>query len=73
MYDPCPPRPSVCSVCGRSAHRWGGAFPANPLGEPFVGDEQRRIVACGDFCLQPKVEGAVLSGLAAAQKMRSML
>jgi predicted NAD/FAD-dependent oxidoreductase len=49
-----------------SAHRWRFALPRNPLTEPLLFDANLRMAACGDWCGGPRVEGAFLSGLAAA-------
>jgi hypothetical protein len=52
------------------AHRWGSAFPV-PLGateEKCVWDGKKRVCVCGDFCVTPNVEGAILSALAASSK-----
>ena len=48
------------------AQRWGSAFKASILEEPCLWDPCLRLAACGDFCRQPDLEGAMLSGLAAA-------
>jgi predicted NAD/FAD-dependent oxidoreductase len=47
----------------RLAHRWRFARPRGTLGQPFLWDEERRIGACGDWCLGARVESAYLSGL----------
>jgi predicted NAD/FAD-dependent oxidoreductase len=52
-----------------AAHRWRYAFPARPLGEPCLWDAQRRVGACGDFCLGGDVESAWLSGRALADRL----
>eukprot|EP00250_Pteridium_aquilinum_P021593 c25169_g3_i2 orf=177-1322(-) len=53
------------------SHRWGSAFPNVTIGneENCLVDEVRRIAVCGDFCLGPKVECAILSGISAAEKI----
>ncbi|CAH8385549.1 unnamed protein product [Eruca vesicaria subsp. sativa] len=53
------------------AHRWGSAFPAKSIAveERCLWDRNRNLAICGDFCVSPNVEGAILSGLAAASKL----
>ncbi|KAI5064423.1 hypothetical protein GOP47_0021093 [Adiantum capillus-veneris] len=53
------------------AHRWGSAFPKISIAkeEQCLFDEARHLAVCGDFCLGPRVECAVLSGLSAAEKI----
>ncbi|CAM8990614.1 unnamed protein product [Rhodiola kirilowii] len=53
------------------AHRWGSAFPTVSVAkdERCLFSEQKRIAICGDFCVSPSVEGAILSGSAAASKL----
>ncbi|KAH7673768.1 Protoporphyrinogen oxidase protein [Dioscorea alata] len=53
------------------AHRWGSAFPMTFIGgeEKCLWDKSKRLAICGDFCVSPNVEGAILSGLCAASKM----
>ncbi|KAL6998995.1 hypothetical protein U1Q18_000162 [Sarracenia purpurea var. burkii] len=55
----------------KKAHRWGSAFPAASIAreEKCLWDGKKRVAICGDFCVGPNVEGAVLSGLAAASKV----
>lgn len=48
------------------ARFWPAAEPINPLGEPFLGDGELSLYACGDWCLAPRVEGAFLSAAALA-------
>jgi predicted NAD/FAD-dependent oxidoreductase len=61
------------------AHRWGAAFPTGEAFEAAAGaggclsEPARRVVGCGDFCVSPKVEGAALSGAAAAKQVLAML
>lgn len=46
-----------------AAHRWLYASPVNPLTERFLWDPALRIGAVGDWCGNPRIEGAYLSGL----------
>lgn len=57
------------------AHRWGSAFPAASVAreDKCLWDENKRLAICGDFCVSPSVEGAILSGLAAASKFINTL
>lgn len=48
-------------------HRWRHATPTRPLAQPFLWDAQARVGAAGDWCGEPRVEGAFLSGRALAQ------
>lgn len=50
-----------------AAHRWRFALPIEPLAQPCLADPGLRVVACGDWCGGPRVEGAYLSGRAAAR------
>jgi len=52
-----------------TAHRWRFALPLEPLRETFLFDPNLRLAACGDWCGGPRVEGAFLSGLAAADRI----
>lgn len=51
----------------RSAHRWRFALPETPLTEASLADEATGLFAAGDWCGGPRVEGAFLSGLSAAE------
>jgi len=51
------------------AHRWRYALPEGALAERCLVDETGSIVMCGDWCGGPRIEGAVLSGLAAASAL----
>ena len=48
-------------------HRWLYAAVSKGAGQPCLADQERKIVACGDWCLGGRVEGAWLSGKAAAE------
>ncbi len=56
-----------------TAHRWRFALPTEPLDVRCLFDEQMSIGACGDWCGGPRVEGAFLSGSAAAGRLLSVL
>ncbi|XP_008451825.2 uncharacterized protein LOC103492994 [Cucumis melo] len=66
----CTPRPFFMK-----AHRWGSAFPAASIAgeEKCFWDESKRVAICGDFCVSPNIEGAILSGLAAASKFQKIV
>ncbi|KAH9723862.1 fad/nad(p)-binding oxidoreductase family protein [Citrus sinensis] len=53
----------------------GSAFPAASIAkeERCLWDVKRRLAICGDFCVSPNVEGAILSGLDAASKLTEIL
>ena len=52
-----------------AAHRWRYALPAEPLHDRCLFDAATNLVACGDWCGGPRVEGAFLSGMAAADRI----
>ncbi|MGN7293778.1 NAD(P)/FAD-dependent oxidoreductase [Rhizobium sp. SAFR-030] len=52
-------------------HRWRFANVAEPLGRPFLIDTDRRIAACGDWCIGNRVEAAFLSGLELGERLRT--
>lgn len=60
----------ICQPFFKKAHRWGSAFPATSIAgeEKCLWDGRKRLAICGDFCVSPNVEGAILSGMAAASK-----
>ena len=50
-----------------SAHRWRYGLVRTPVGRDVLVDEALDLVACGDWCLGPTVEHALLSGRAAGR------
>ncbi|MFN6531269.1 NAD(P)/FAD-dependent oxidoreductase [Nostoc sp. ChiSLP03a] len=55
-------------------HRWRYAFPSHPWHEAFLSTETSLpLVCCGDWCGGNLVEGAMLSGLAAADEINHQL
>ncbi|HIK06454.1 MAG TPA: NAD(P)/FAD-dependent oxidoreductase [Trichormus sp. M33_DOE_039] len=52
-------------------HRWRYAFPRSPWPEKFLDAEAASpLVCCGDWCGGNLVEGAMLSGLAASERIK---
>ncbi len=51
------------------AHRWRYALAENPLDAGCLWDDDLRIGVCGDWCNNSRVEGAFLSGMAAAGRV----
>ncbi len=47
-------------------HRWKYSIPRSAIGERFLANGDQSCIACGDWAGGPKVEGAFLSGAAAA-------
>ncbi|MCC5651145.1 NAD(P)/FAD-dependent oxidoreductase [Nostoc sp. XA013] len=55
-------------------HRWRYAFPSRPWHEAFLSaGSPSPLVCCGDWCGGNLVEGAMLSGLAAADEINHQL
>lgn len=52
-----------------SAHRWRYARVENPLGEDAWWDPFQKLGACGDWCIDARIEAAYLSGYALAHRM----
>ncbi|MEO0652310.1 MAG: FAD-dependent oxidoreductase, partial [Planctomycetota bacterium] len=48
------------------AHRWLYSIAPEPLEAEYLADDALGLVLCGDWCRGGRVEGAVLSGIAAA-------
>ena len=46
---------------------WPHATPVNPLPSPCLWDDELKAGMAGDWCGGPRIEGAYLSGLAAAE------
>ncbi len=49
-----------------AAHRWRFALVEKPLGAPCLWDPARGIGAAGDWCIAPRAEAAMTSGMALA-------
>jgi predicted NAD/FAD-dependent oxidoreductase len=63
------PQPSVLA-----AQRWGSGFKSGLVGEKlFEFDSQNNILVCGDFFSESNAEGAIASGLAAAEALKASL
>ncbi len=58
--------PSPSHVAG---HRWQYALPTQPLDTRCLWDPTQRVAVAGDWCGGPKIEGAWLSGRAAARRI----
>lgn len=52
-----------------AAHRWRYALPTQPLDTRCLWDEVTRVAVAGDWCGGPRIEGAWLSGRAAADHL----
>ncbi|MGJ8651971.1 MAG: NAD(P)/FAD-dependent oxidoreductase [Opitutaceae bacterium] len=55
------------NVVEYNCHRWGFTIPVNPLPEPYFCNSNLKLTLAGDAFGGPRVEGAALSGIAAAQ------
>jgi photolyase PhrII len=64
-----PPQPATYL----RAHRWKYAIPIDPPRERCFFDSPSGIAACGDWAGGPRVEGAFLSGMAAAGRILGTL
>jgi predicted NAD/FAD-dependent oxidoreductase len=53
-------------------HRWKFSQVAQGHPDRFALDEERRLVFCGDAFGAPRIEGAALSGLAAAETIQRL-
>ncbi|HEY9632386.1 MAG TPA: FAD-dependent oxidoreductase [Coleofasciculaceae cyanobacterium] len=55
-------------------HRWRYAFPCRPLNRDYLdASTASPLVCCGDWCGGNLIEGAINSGLAAAEQINSQL
>ncbi len=50
-------------------HRWRYAIPSKSYPDRYVAQQDSTLLACGDWAGGPKVEGAFLSGCAAAGRI----
>lgn len=66
LPDPLP------QVIYQSCHRWLYSQCVVPVGAPYLLDEANGLGACGDWCLGDGVEGAYLSALRLAQRLREL-
>ncbi len=64
-------RPPVEPVLLESRY-WPDAAAENPMNVGCIWDENLRLGVCGDWCQMSRVEGAVLSGMAAAGRVLGM-
>ncbi len=62
--------PARIDVAG---HRWRYALPEQPLDQRAIVDANLRVAVAGDWCGGPRVEGAWLSGIAAAEGLVASL
>lgn len=60
-------------VLARRLHRWRYSQPVNPIADRVMVEPERSVVFCGDAFGGARVEGAALSGLAAAGQVRALL
>lgn len=57
------------SVIERNTQRWRYALAENPLGTGTLWEPAPGLAVCGDWCRSARVEGAYLSGQAAAGRL----
>ncbi|WP_417435547.1 NAD(P)/FAD-dependent oxidoreductase [Hoeflea sp.] len=53
-------------------HRWLYALVETPLDQPFLGNQQNTLFACGDWCIGARAEAAHQSGQALAHHIMSL-
>jgi predicted NAD/FAD-dependent oxidoreductase len=51
------------------AHRWRYSIAEQPLEQGCLWDSEQQLGSCGDWCQGSRIEGAVLSGLAMADRV----
>jgi predicted NAD/FAD-dependent oxidoreductase len=56
-----------------AAHRWRYALPSEPITAGCLLDDATRVAVCGDWCQAARIEGAFLSGRAAASRIMNAL
>lgn len=59
----------LSSVTFAKLHKWKFALPVSPVGPACICNPTASILYCGDWCVAARVEGAYLSGIAAAEKI----
>lgn len=64
---------AVPELVTASAQRWGSAFKTDLCPARSLFDEGSRLAACGDFCVESSAEGALLSALDAAKRIKEFL
>ena len=57
------------SVREYRCHRWGFTLPVNPWPAPFYANDSLQLILAGDAFGGARIEGAALSGMAAAQHL----
>lgn len=71
--------PAVSQAVGRelhgelTAHRWRYAFVNRAAGKPSLLDANKRLVACGDWCLGAQAGHAIRSGQSAAEDIIQLM
>ena len=60
-----PPQEPISAI----SHRWRYAIPTEPAAERCLFDRDAGLTCCGDWAGGPRVEGAFLSGMAAAGRI----
>ena len=56
-----------------TAHRWRFSIPRETIRERILVNQRGDLVSCGDWAGGPRVEGAFLSGMAAARRLLTAL
>ena len=54
------------------AHLWRAAFVEQAIGTDCLVSHSGRVIACGDWCVGPRIEAAFLSGTAAAGRLLAL-
>jgi predicted NAD/FAD-dependent oxidoreductase len=71
MAELAPEFGAKASLC--MAHRWRYAMCERPLEGPALVDDQRGLAIAGDWCAGDRIEGAWISGVAAARRLAALL